>query len=210
MKKVRACKLCSEEALLYCASDFAFLCFRCDAKVRQANYLVAHHVRQVLCFKCEAFSDHQISDAGNDRLQQYYCLACLPKDEFGSDYNSSASPLDCVLSSESCTTSPKRVELEDWSEDEKKKKVAKRSISSSVMEVSGGGDNSVFPTKISMKKIPFFLFQASSRLHVFFFLLKFTLCWIPRKLGEKGKFKCFNTCASGNIKIKWVRWVGYN
>ncbi|KAL0011019.1 hypothetical protein SO802_006127 [Lithocarpus litseifolius] len=55
MKKVRACKLCSEEASLYCALYSAFLCFRYDAKVHQANFLVARHVRQALCFKCEAF-----------------------------------------------------------------------------------------------------------------------------------------------------------
>jgi len=187
MKKVRACELCSEEASLYCASNSAFLCFSCDAKVHQANFLIACHVRQVLCFKCEAFSDHWISGAGNDRLQRYYCLACSPEDEFGSDYNSSASSSDCVSSSESCATSPKRVELEDRSEDEKKKKVAKCSVLSSVTEISGGGDDSVFPAKISVKEIPFFLFQASSRLHVFFFLLKFTLCLDSKKVRRERK-----------------------
>ena len=159
MKKVRACELCSEEASLYCASDSAFLCFRCDAKVHQANFLVARHVRQALCFKCEAFSDHRISGAGDDRLRRYYCLACSPEDEVGSDYDSSASSSeDCVSSSESCATGPKRVELEDRSEEEKrmmmmkKKKVGKRSVSSSVTEISGGGDDSVFPARISVKK----------------------------------------------------------
>ncbi|XP_065634824.1 B-box zinc finger protein 32 [Quercus suber] len=159
MKKVRACELCSEEASLYCASDSAFLCFRCDAKVHQANFLVARHVRQAICFKCKSFSDHRISGAGNDRLRRYYCLLCSPEDEVGSDYDSS----DCVSSSESCATGPKRVELEDRSEEEKKKtmkkkkkkkKVAKRSFSSSVTEISGGGggDDLVFPAKISVKK----------------------------------------------------------
>ena len=160
MKKVRACELCSEEASLYCASDSAFLCFRCDAKVHQANFLVARHVRQALCFKCEAFSDHRISGAGDDRLRRYYCLACSPEDEAGSDYDSYASSSeDCVSSSESCATGPKRVELEDRSEEEKrmmmmmkKKKVGKRSVSSSVTEISGGGDDSVFPARISVKK----------------------------------------------------------
>ena len=166
MKKVRACELCSEEASLYCASDSAFLCFRCDTKVRQANFLIAYHICQVLCLKCEAFSNHGISSAKNDRLQRYYCLACSPEDEFGSDYNSSASSSDCVSSSKSYATSPKRVELEDWSEDEKKKKVAKCSISSSITEISGNDDDSVFPAKISVKKILSFCFR---RAHVFMF-----------------------------------------
>ncbi|KAL0001148.1 hypothetical protein SO802_014929 [Lithocarpus litseifolius] len=77
---------------------------------------------------------------------------------FGSDYDSSASFSDYVSSSESCTTGPKRVKLEDRSEEEekkkkkKKKKVVKRSISSSVTEISHGGNDSVFPAKISLKK----------------------------------------------------------
>lgn len=155
MKKVlRACELCREEASLYCASDSAFLCFRCDAKVHGANFLVARHVRQAVCFKCGAFSDRRISGTGDGRLRRYYCLACSPEDEFGSDYDSSsASSLGCVSSSESCATCPKRVELEDRSE-KKKKKAAKRSVSSSVTEISGrgGGDDSVFPARFSVQK----------------------------------------------------------
>ncbi|KAK9996670.1 hypothetical protein SO802_021356 [Lithocarpus litseifolius] len=52
-----------------------------------------------------------------------------------------------------CTTGPKRVELEDRSEEEKKTKmVVKCSVSSSVKEISDSGDDSVFPEKISVKK----------------------------------------------------------
>ncbi|KAK7822705.1 hypothetical protein CFP56_036244 [Quercus suber] len=90
----------------------------------------------------------------NDRLQRYYCLACSPEDEFGSDYDSSISTSDCVSSSESCATGPKRVEFEDRSEDEKKK-VVKRSISSSVTEISGGGDDSVFSGENFCEENPF-------------------------------------------------------
>ncbi|XP_075664489.1 B-box zinc finger protein 32-like [Castanea sativa] len=156
MKKVRACELCREEASLYCASDSAFLCFRCDAKVHGANFLVARHVRQAVCFKCGGFSDRRISGAGDDRLRRYYCLPCSPEEELDSDYDSSASSSDCVSSSESCATGPKRAELEDRSEEEKKKKkkkVAKRSVSSSVTEISGGGgDDAVFPARFSVQK----------------------------------------------------------
>ncbi|XP_023872994.1 B-box zinc finger protein 32 [Quercus suber] len=188
MKKIRACERCSEDSSLYCASDSTFLCFRYVAKVHQANFLIARHVRQVLCFKCEAFSDYRISGAENDCLQWYYCLACSPEDEFASDYNSSASSSECILSSELCVAGPKRVELENRSKDEKKKKkVAKLSVLSSVTKISGGGDDLVFPVKISVKKMPFFLFQASSCLHVFFFFLKFKLCLDSKKVRRERK-----------------------
>ncbi|KAK9993692.1 hypothetical protein SO802_023395 [Lithocarpus litseifolius] len=94
-----------------------------------------------------------LSGARNDHLRRYCCLACSSEDDFGSEYDSSTSSLDCVLSSESYATGPKRVELEDQSEEEKKKKmVTKRSVSSSIKEISDSGDDSVFPTKISVKK----------------------------------------------------------
>nr|POF01649.1 hypothetical protein CFP56_70354 [Quercus suber] len=104
--------------------------------------------------------------------------------------------LSITQTSLSCATGLKRVELEDRSEEKKKKKkkkkkVAKPSVLSSVMEISGGGDDSVFPAKISVKKRrkvvdekaegiatassnPFlFVSGELTCLHVFFFLLKF-------------------------------------
>ncbi|KAL0441268.1 UNVERIFIED_CONTAM: hypothetical protein Sradi_0065700 [Sesamum radiatum] len=46
--KVRLCELCNAQATLFCPSDDAFLCCTCDAKVHDANFLVARHLRKTL------------------------------------------------------------------------------------------------------------------------------------------------------------------
>ncbi|KAE8704472.1 hypothetical protein F3Y22_tig00110450pilonHSYRG00231 [Hibiscus syriacus] len=55
MKNDNLCELCKEEASVYCSADFAFLCWNCNYKVHRANFLVARHVRRVLCEKCDDF-----------------------------------------------------------------------------------------------------------------------------------------------------------
>ncbi|KAL3528499.1 hypothetical protein ACH5RR_007821 [Cinchona calisaya] len=52
----RSCELCSEEAAVYCASDIASLCRNCDVKVHDANFLVARHLRNVICSVCKGFT----------------------------------------------------------------------------------------------------------------------------------------------------------
>ncbi|XP_073148402.1 B-box zinc finger protein 32 [Henckelia pumila] len=42
------CELCDAEAAVFCPSDAANLCCPCDAKVHQANFLVARHFRHPL------------------------------------------------------------------------------------------------------------------------------------------------------------------
>ncbi|KAE8685639.1 hypothetical protein F3Y22_tig00111095pilonHSYRG00382 [Hibiscus syriacus] len=54
MKTGSLCELCKEEASVYCWADSAFLCWNCDHKVHHANFLVARHVRCILCSKCKS------------------------------------------------------------------------------------------------------------------------------------------------------------
>ncbi|KAK1393254.1 B-box domain protein [Heracleum sosnowskyi] len=48
------CELCKSTARVYCKSDEARLCWSCDAKVHSANFLVARHVRNLLCHSCQS------------------------------------------------------------------------------------------------------------------------------------------------------------
>lgn len=48
------CELCKSTARVYCESDEARLCWSCDAKVHSANFLVARHVRNLLCHSCQS------------------------------------------------------------------------------------------------------------------------------------------------------------
>ncbi|GAB4846283.1 hypothetical protein Ancab_025283 [Ancistrocladus abbreviatus] len=50
----KGCELCSSQAKLYCESDQASLCWDCDEKVHGANFLVAKHMRTVLCNVCQS------------------------------------------------------------------------------------------------------------------------------------------------------------
>ncbi|KAM1016523.1 hypothetical protein ACFX2A_047198 [Malus domestica] len=102
MKKVyRACELCDQEASFYCPSDSAFLCSRCDARVHQANFLVARHLRQPLCSNCK-------SVAGTRDLHSL-CSSCSPEffsgDCDGDAKSSSSSDCSaCISSTEMGTT----------------------------------------------------------------------------------------------------------
>lgn len=48
------CELCKNTARVYCESDEARLCWSCDARVHSANFLVARHVRNLLCHSCQS------------------------------------------------------------------------------------------------------------------------------------------------------------
>lgn len=51
---MKICELCKFPANTYCESDQASLCWDCDAKVHGANFLVARHVRCLLCQTCQS------------------------------------------------------------------------------------------------------------------------------------------------------------
>jgi hypothetical protein len=141
MKKGRVCELCTNQASLYCASDSAFLCFRCDATVHQANFLVAAHVRQPLCSECMAFTGDPISGAGTQTLPQI-CQFCSPE-ELSDGVDSSSSSSACISSTQSCAVGPKRIALEDR---RVREHVLKRSVSSP-------GEDVIVPAALAKMKI---------------------------------------------------------
>ncbi|KAK9285127.1 hypothetical protein L1049_024312 [Liquidambar formosana] len=51
---MKKCELCKYPARMYCESDQASLCWDCDAKVHGANFLVARHLRSLLCHACQS------------------------------------------------------------------------------------------------------------------------------------------------------------
>ncbi|PSS16033.1 Zinc finger protein like [Actinidia chinensis var. chinensis] len=49
------CEFCSlARAMIYCKSDSARLCLRCDTCVHSANYLSRRHARSLICDKCNS------------------------------------------------------------------------------------------------------------------------------------------------------------
>lgn len=99
-----ACELCRGRASLYCASDSAFLCLDCDAKVHEANFLVARHVRRMLCRACDRFDGNVVSGVGS-RPVQSLCRSCEAEDGDRRSAASSSSSA-CVSTAESVPAPP--------------------------------------------------------------------------------------------------------
>ncbi|XVE92855.1 hypothetical protein REPUB_Repub01dG0139100 [Reevesia pubescens] len=53
---MKRCELCKLASRTFCESDQASLCWDCDAKVHGANFLVARHVRCLLCHACQSLT----------------------------------------------------------------------------------------------------------------------------------------------------------
>ncbi|XP_022721076.1 putative zinc finger protein CONSTANS-LIKE 11 isoform X2 [Durio zibethinus] len=51
---MKKCELCNSLAKVYCESDQANLCWDCDSRVHGANFLVAKHLRTLLCRLCQS------------------------------------------------------------------------------------------------------------------------------------------------------------
>ncbi|XP_019196225.1 PREDICTED: B-box zinc finger protein 32-like [Ipomoea nil] len=102
---VRSCELCNGEAAVCCPSDSAFLCWSCDAKVHDANFLVARHIRNIICLKCKSFTGHRVSGFGVVPIAGH-CASCSspPEEEeadLGDAVSSSSSSSACVSSTHS-------------------------------------------------------------------------------------------------------------
>lgn len=71
----KACEMCGEAAWVYCESDEANLCWKCDAKVHRANFLVTKHSRCLFCRTCNALTPWK---ATGSQLGQTlaFCHAC--------------------------------------------------------------------------------------------------------------------------------------
>ncbi|XP_058068140.1 B-box zinc finger protein 32-like [Magnolia sinica] len=102
--KSRVCELCNGRASLYCESDSAFLCFDCDRTVHEANFLVARHVRRIVCRRCGQFDGDCISGVGSRQIRPI-CRPCV--EETGDSCSSaSSSSSACISTAESVTGSP--------------------------------------------------------------------------------------------------------
>ncbi|KAE9598369.1 putative transcription factor interactor and regulator Znf-B family [Lupinus albus] len=51
------CELCEKKALVHCDSDQAKLCRGCDAKVHNANFFLAKHMRVLLYRICNSHTN---------------------------------------------------------------------------------------------------------------------------------------------------------
>ncbi|XP_057535795.1 B-box zinc finger protein 32-like [Amaranthus tricolor] len=101
----RNCELCNLQASLYCHSDNAFLCYSCDSKVHCANFLVARHLRSIICPTCHKIDVNHVSGAVISPSTSFFCRNCCPDnggdvidvdDDYDDDRSSSCS--SCVSS----------------------------------------------------------------------------------------------------------------
>ncbi|KAL4333311.1 hypothetical protein GQ457_07G028650 [Hibiscus cannabinus] len=53
---MQRCELCNNRGRIYCESDVAILCWECDSRVHGANFLVARHLRTLLCHRCQSLT----------------------------------------------------------------------------------------------------------------------------------------------------------
>ncbi|KAL6996107.1 hypothetical protein U1Q18_006246 [Sarracenia purpurea var. burkii] len=108
------CELCDRKAVLYCPSDSAFLCWNCDAKVHQANFLASRHVRCTVCSRCKKLTDNLISGVGFQTLRRI-CRSCSHESlSPGQDLDSlsSSSSSACISTAESCASPPKKISFD--------------------------------------------------------------------------------------------------
>lgn len=74
------CELCCNEAALHCEADSANLCYKCDANVHGVNFLVARHVRVVLCSGCFQYTQRNLSGPSPSAGQSFCCACCKSQD----------------------------------------------------------------------------------------------------------------------------------
>ncbi|XP_060217618.1 B-box zinc finger protein 32 [Lycium barbarum] len=108
----KLCELCNDQAALFCPSDSAFLCFHCDAKVHQANFLVSRHLRVALCSHCNSLTKTPFFSGSHPTL----CLSCSRNssdDDSDLCSLSSSSSSTCISSTQSCATTQKNISSSD-------------------------------------------------------------------------------------------------
>ncbi|KAL9283433.1 unnamed protein product [Arabidopsis thaliana] len=74
----KKCELCCGVARMYCESDQASLCWDCDGKVHGANFLVAKHMRCLLCSACQSHTPWKASGL-NLGPTVSICESCLAR-----------------------------------------------------------------------------------------------------------------------------------
>ncbi|THU47158.1 hypothetical protein C4D60_Mb09t12590 [Musa balbisiana] len=95
-----ACELCGGGAAVHCEADAASLCWACDASVHGANFLVARHLRRIVCACCHSLDDDRVISGASSPSVRSICRSCGPD---APELSSSASsPLEsCVSTAES-------------------------------------------------------------------------------------------------------------
>ncbi|KAJ6690735.1 hypothetical protein OIU85_006933 [Salix viminalis] len=106
---VQACELCQREACLYCDSDAAFLCFECDSDVHNANFVVARHLRRVICSACNSLTGSSFSGT-TPSLHRVTCLSCSPENKESDSIPCSSSCSSTLSSACISTTETMRFE----------------------------------------------------------------------------------------------------
>ncbi|KAL2932760.1 B-box zinc finger protein 32 [Bienertia sinuspersici] len=94
----RNCELCDSLATVYCPSDNAFLCNSCDSKVHCANFLVARHLRSIICPNCRTTDGNQFSGTGISSSMRASCRNCSPTMEDDDESDSLSSCSSCISS----------------------------------------------------------------------------------------------------------------
>lgn len=110
----RSCELCNGEATVYCPSDIAFLCWRCDAKIHDANFLVARHLRNAICSKCKGFTGLRLSGPvpPSYSVINIHCSSCCSPSQFSSSSSSSSSSarVSSTISASSSSSATKKID----------------------------------------------------------------------------------------------------
>ncbi|XP_049411953.1 B-box zinc finger protein 32 [Solanum stenotomum] len=134
----KLCELCNDQAALFCPSDSAFLCFHCDTKVHQANFLVSRHLRLTLCSHCNSLTKNRFSPCSPRRPA--LCPSCSRNSSADSDLGSlsSSSSSTCVSSTQSSAVTQK-INISSSN----RKQFSEYSTNDSIGEVNSGSSNLV-------------------------------------------------------------------
>ncbi|XP_047307281.1 zinc finger protein CONSTANS-LIKE 3-like [Impatiens glandulifera] len=73
---MKICELCNAPARMYCDSDQAFICLDCDSRVHSANFLVAKHIRNLLCRVCQSSTPWKASGPSLGLIVSM-CIRCV-------------------------------------------------------------------------------------------------------------------------------------
>ncbi|GKA99331.1 hypothetical protein Tco_0827268 [Tanacetum coccineum] len=79
LNKMKECELCKSTATIRCDSDRANLCWTCDANVHSANFLVAKHLRNLLCHVCHSPTPWAASGEKLSSSTVSVCGTCVAK-----------------------------------------------------------------------------------------------------------------------------------
>ncbi|KAJ6433162.1 hypothetical protein OIU84_020226 [Salix udensis] len=130
---VKVCELCKREADVYCDSDAAYLCFDCDSNVHDANFLVARHLRRVICSGCGSSTGNSFSGA-TPSLSRATCLSCSPGDKeldsisYSFSSSSTLSSDDCISSTETTRSENTRKGVKTTSSSSSVKNIPARNL----------------------------------------------------------------------------------